>query len=420
MSVYYFIPIICGLIILSAYFSALETAVSVSSKAKLHRALKQGAKDAAICIDLQKKLGLVISVILACCTITNTITTAIATGILVRIFSDKGDIIGAIVMAPLIWIFCEVLPKMFAIYMPEKIFLRSARVVKTIFTFFSPFNHIVNLLASKLLKIVGINTNDSHDQGNLDELKGAIDLHQSINKEDTRDEKAMLKSVLDLGSVTLSKIMIHRKNVTIVDLDDPIEDIVSQILESPFSRIPLYQGSQDNIIAVVHVKALLRSIRTQKDSMTKQHLLKIAHKPWFVPESTDLLEQLKAFRARREHFANVVDEYGTWLGIVTLEDILEEIVGEISDEHDIAFKGVRPQKDGSFIVDGHVTIRDLNRQFDWELPDLDASTIAGLIIYEFRIIPHVGQIFSLDGFRFEVLRRQRNQITLVRIVPPSN
>jgi Mg2+/Co2+ transporter CorB len=418
MNEIYFLPIILGLICCTALFSALETAISVSSKAKLYRLLKRGDKNAKVAAALYEKLGLVISVILACNTILNTVSATLAASLLISLFGDYGTFISALIMAPLIWICGEVLPKMFAIYSPEKIFLKFANLLKFIFKLFSPFNHIVNSLASFILKLFGIDMNAKDQSANLDELKGAIDLHQSINHEDTKEEKAMLKSILDLGTVTVNEIMVHRKNVTAINIDDPIDEIVAQVLESPFTRIPLWQNSNDNIIGVIHVKGLLRAIRAEK-KLDKDVILKTAHKAWFIPENTDLLEQLKTFRSRREHFANVVDEYGAWLGIVTLEDVLEEIVGEISDEHDITFKGVRPQKDGSFIVDGTVTIRDLNRQFDWDLPDEDAATLAGLILYEFRVIPSVGQIFSFKSFRFEILRRQRNQITLIRVTPKA-
>lgn len=212
--------------------------------------------------------------------------------------------------------------------------------------------------------------------------------------------------------------MIHRKNVTMIDASDSPETIVEQMLACPFTRVPLFKNDPENVIGVINAKALLRAVQAQGGQVSKLDITTIASPPLFVPESTDLLEQLQAFRNRREHFALVVDEYGSIMGIVTLEDILEEIVGEISDEHDVTVRGVRAQEDGSYIVDGSVTIRDLNRQFEWDLPDEDAATIAGLVLYEVRLIPEVGQAFMLAGFRFEILRRHRNQITLLRITPP--
>lgn len=416
MTSYYFIPfLILFLIFITAFFSSTETALSISSKAKLHRFRKMGHRSAAMALKLHEKMGLVISVILACNTIVNTIIATVAASFLIGVFGDQyGAIISAIIMSPVIWFAGEVLPKMFAIYKPEALFLKATPIIHVIFKFFSPVNHIVNALASFVLRLCGINTQENN-QNNLDELIGAIDLHQRPDEDDTVEERAMLKSILDLGDVAVHEIMVHRKNVTMINADDPIEDIISQVLASPFTRIPIWQNSIDNIVGIIHSKILFRAIRNQKDDLNKIDILKIAQKPWFIPENKDLLDQLKDFQHRREHFANVVDEYGSWLGIVTLEDILEEIVGEITDENDIAFKGVRPQKDGSYIIDGNVTIRDLNRQFQWDLPDEEASTIAGLIVYKFRIIPNIGQIFTLNNFRFEILRRQRNQITLIRI-----
>ncbi|MBI1954258.1 MAG: CBS domain-containing protein, partial [Proteobacteria bacterium] len=288
-----------------------------------------------------------------------------------------------------------------------------------IFKIMRPITVAINFIARQSLRLIGVKTrSDITSHTSIAELRGLIDMHQGPGQ-DVIHERAMLKSILDLRSVQLSEIMVHRKNITMINASDPFETIVDQILASPFTRIPLWKNDPDNIVGVINAKVLLRAVRAHKDKLEELDILSLAHKPWFVPESTDLLEQLQAFRERREHFALVVDEYGSLMGIVTLEDILEEIVGDITDEHDIAVKGVRQQADGSYIIDGSVTIRDLNRQFDWGLSDESAATLAGLIIYETRKIPETGQIFMLNGFRFEILRRQRNQITLVRVTPPA-
>jgi Mg2+/Co2+ transporter CorB len=218
----------------------------------------------------------------------------------------------------------------------------------------------------------------------------------------------------------VEEIMVHRKDVVAIDVDLPPAKIVEAVLASPFTRIPLWQEDPDNIVAVLHVKALLRAVQAAGTDLDKLDVKAIASAPWFIPETTDLLSQLQAFRRRHEHFALVVDEYGEMLGIVTLEDILEEIVGDISDEHDVDIEGVQLQRDGSMIVDGKVTLRDLNRRFEWRLPDEEASTIAGLILHEARCIPDAGQVFTFHGFKFEILGRKRNQITSVRISPTSD
>jgi Mg2+/Co2+ transporter CorB len=253
-------------------------------------------------------------------------------------------------------------------------------------------------------------------------LRSAIEEHTSTDAEDaaeTRQERNMLRSILDLGEVTVVEVMTHRRQMVTIDAELPPSEIVDAALASPFTRLPLWQDEPDNIIGVVHAKSLLRAVRAAKGPLTAQDMDQVVSKPWFVPDATTLLDQLQAFRDRREHFALVVDEYGSLMGLVTLEDILEEIVGDITDELDTHVAGVFVQPDGSYIVDGTVTVRDLNREFDWELPDeTDYSTIAGLVLYESRHIPEVGQTFTFFGFRFEILKRQRNQIMTVRVTPP--
>ena len=230
----------------------------------------------------------------------------------------------------------------------------------------------------------------------------------------------MLRSILELSDVDVDEVMQHRQDIVMIDADLAPRRIVEQVLESPYTRIPLWRGEKDNIIGVLHAKDLLRAVQGHQGDIDGLKFDDVAAEPWFIPESTSLLVQLQAFRQRREHFALVVDEYGSLMGVVTLEDILEEIVGEISDEHDITPISVRPLPDGSYLVDGKVTIRDLNRRFEWQLPDEDAATVAGLVIQRARIIPEAGQIFTVDDFRFEVMRRRRNRITAIRITPPPS
>jgi Mg2+/Co2+ transporter CorB len=236
----------------------------------------------------------------------------------------------------------------------------------------------------------------------------------------------MLRSILDLAEVWVEEIMVYRRDVIALNIDLPAAQIVEEVLKSPYTRIPLWREEPDNIVGVLHAKALLRAVQQAHQSTLEEtgeadggrlDIEAIASDPWFIPETTDLLSQLQAFRSRHEHFAIVVDEYGEFLGIVTLEDILEEIVGDIADEHDIEIEGVLVEKDGSVVVDGRVTIRDINRRFDWRLPDEDAATVAGLVLHEARIIPEEGQVFAFHGFSFEILKRRRNQIISVKLTP---
>jgi Mg2+/Co2+ transporter CorB len=411
--------IILLLLIGTGFLSASETAITAASKAKLHHMAKGGDKKAIHIRYLQQTPGLTLSALLMCATVFITFATSLMTEVIDLVFQEgRGVIYAPIIASALIAVYAETMPKIIAVNQPERVALFLAMPMGLISKIFRPLTIAINYIARITLKIFRFHvrvTSTSH--ATMDELRGVIDLHHGPGQ-DVAHERAMLKSILDLGSVQVGEVMVHRKNVTMIDAQDPPDAIVEQVLTSPFTRIPLYKNDPDNVIGIINSKALWRAIQSQKGQIDNLDINAIATSPWFVPESTDLLEQLQAFRHRREHFALVVDEYGAIMGIVTLEDILEEIVGDISDEHDVTVRGVRAQEDGSYIVDGNVTIRDLNRQFEWNLPDEDAATIAGLVLYELRLIPEIGQVFMLAGFRFEILRRHRNQITLLRITPP--
>ena len=268
-------------------------------------------------------------------------------------------------------------------------------------------------LASMALRFLRGGRHDDH----MKMLRGAIEKHQEGSVADVSEQRAMLHSVLDLAKLDVSKVMTHRKQVEMVDLGQPAELTIEELLETQYSRLPLWTGQPENIIGVIHVKAVLKEMYVKGTQARDLDFAKIAVEPWFVPDTTSLFDQLQAFRARREHIALVVDEYGTYMGIITLEDIIEEIVGEIDDETDEIVTGVRRQPNGSYMVDGNVTVRELNREFDWGLPEAEYSTIAGLLLYQAQRLPEVGQSFNFFGFRFDVVKRQRHQITLVRVTP---
>src|SRR5436190_22667392 len=274
-------------------------------------------------------------------------------------------------------------------------------------------------MVSKALRLAGIKFGQTESiLTPHKELRGAVDLLHGIGGVETLD-RDMMRGLLDLRDLTVSDVMIHRTEMVPVCADDPPEQVVKAVLESEVTRVPLWKGKPENIIGILHAKDLLRAIQISDGDLAKIDVTAIARPPWFVPDIRPLSEQLKAFRRRKTHFALVVDEYGEVMGLVTLEDILEEIVGDISDEHDIAVPGVRPQPDGSVVVDGAVPIRDLNRMMDWSLPDEEATTIAGLVIHEARAIPEAGQSFTFHGFRFQVLKKERNRITALRVTPLS-
>jgi Mg2+/Co2+ transporter CorB len=249
-----------------------------------------------------------------------------------------------------------------------------------------------------------------------EEIRGQVDL---LHKEGgvAKAERDMLGGLLDLRDLTVADVMVHRTKMRTINADLSSEEIVREVLASPYTRLPLWRETHENIVGVLHAKDLLRALDAVGGNPSLLKVEAIALETWFVPDTTSLRDQLKAFLSKKTHFALVVDEYGEVQGLVTLEDILEEIVGDIKDEHDVAVQGVRVQPDGSVNVDGSVPIRDLNRAMDWDLPDEEATTIAGLVIHEARAIPDVNQVFTFHGFRFQVLRKSRNRITLLRILP---
>jgi len=406
------------LLCLSAFFSGSETALTAASRAHMHQLEREGDAKAAAVNRLLADREHLIGALLLANNLVNILASALATSLLIRLFGDAGVAFATLAMTTLIVIFAEVLPKTYAINNADSTSRRFSPIIRGLVLALSPLVSVVTFMTRGVLKLFRLDTANIGAFGSDKELRGAIELHRGEDEE-IAHERAMLRSILDLAEVDVSEIMTHRRNVVTVDADLPIQQLVDQVLDSPFTRIPLWRDDPDNVIGVLHVKALLRAIRHKGDQLEGLDPVAISVKPWFIPDTTNLLDQLQAFRARREHFSLVVDEYGSLQGVVTLEDILEEIVGDISDEHDIPVAGVRPQANGSFIVDGTVTIRDLNRQFEWDLPDEEASTIAGLVLHEARRIPEVGQTFTFFGFRFEILRRHRNQITALRVTPPE-
>ena len=404
-------------LLLSAFFSGSETALTASSRASMARMEKQGNRGAAIVNRLLAQRERLLGGILLGNNVVNIAASALATGVLLTWFGNAGVVYATVAMTALVVVFAEVLPKTAAINAPDRIALVVARPVLWVVKLLGPILIGVEALVRWLLKHVGINVGE--DQPILsahEELRGAVDLlHREGGVE--KLDRDMFGGVLDLRELVVSDVMIHRTNMITLDADDKPEDIVNAVIASPVTRLPLWRGNPENIIGVLHVKDLLRALHAVDGDAAKVDIGALLTPPWFVPDTRPVSEQLKAFRRRKTPFALVVDEYGEVEGLVTLEDILEEIVGDITDEHDVAMPGVRKQPDGSVNVDGAVSIRDLNRVMGWNLPDEEATTIAGLVIHEARAIPEVGQSFTFHGFRFRVLRRARNRITALRIQP---
>lgn len=406
------------LLFFSGFFSGSETALTATSRARMHTLARGGSKRAGIVSHLIASRERLIGAILLGNNLVNILASAIATSVFIQLLGDAGVVYATLVMTALVLIFAEVLPKTYAITNPDRMALFVAPAIRVVVFAFAPVTSAVQFIVRRTLRLIGANIDDGAEVLSAhEELRGAIDLHHQEGGMETHD-RHMLGGILDLRDLEVADVMVHRKNMQAISLDDEPQVIVEQVLASPFTRIPLWQDDADNIIGVLHAKDLLRALISHDGDPTGLDIQGLASKAWFVPETTALVEQLNAFRDRKSHFALVVDEYGSIMGLVTLEDIIEEIVGEISDEHDVDVKGLRPQPDGTCNVDGTLAVRDLNRALDWQLPEEEAITVAGLVIHEAQTIPEVGQVFSFYGYKFQVLRRHRNQITALKITPP--
>ena len=404
-------------LLLSFFFSGSETALTASSKARMHALEKNCDERAALVNSMMARRERLIGGILLGNNLVNIGASSLMTGLLLAWFGTAGIAYATIGMTIIVVIFSEVLPKTIAINHPDQVSLRVVRPLRVLVSLFGPLTLAIEALVRSMLKALGVPLGKTRSVlSAAEELRGAVDL---LHREGSvvKDERDMLGGLLDLNELEVSDIMVHRTKMASLNADEPPEKIVREVLASPFTRLPLWRERPDNIVGVLHAKDLLRELQALGNDVSRLDIEKIALDAWFVPDVTTLSDQLKAFRRRKQHFALVVDEYGEVMGLVTLEDILEEIVGDISDEHDRAFTGARRNPDGSVSVEGSVAIRDLNRAMGWHLPDEEATTVAGLVIHEARIIPEPGQAFLFHGFRFQVMRKQRNRITLVRMTP---
>ncbi|MBP1885220.1 HlyC/CorC family transporter [Sinorhizobium mexicanum] len=413
------VSVIC-LLLLSAFFSGSEAALTAASRARMHTLESNGDRRAGVVGRLIERRDRLVGTLLLGNNLVSILATSLATSLLIGLVGSTAVAVATLSMTVLLVVFAEVLPKSWAIASPDRFALAVAPVVSPFMAVAGPVSALINAFVRRLLTLFGVNlSSDKPMLSAQEELRGAVDL---LHREGSviKADLDRLGGVLDLGELEVSDIMIHRTAMRAINADEPPELCVREILEAPFTRLPLWRGSTDNIIGVIHSKDLLRALAEPDVESASLDIVKIAQKPWFVPDTTNLGDQLNAFLRRKLHLAIVVDEYGQVQGLVTLEDILEEIVGDIADEHDIDIQGVRQEADGSIVVDGSVPIRDLNRALDWSLPDEEATTVAGLVIHESKSIPEERQAFTFYGKRFIVMKRIRNRITKLRIRPAED
>lgn len=403
----------------SFFFSGAETALTAASRARILQLQNNGDERAALVMRLLDMRELLISTLLICANLANTAAASLTTGILLSIFGEVGIVYATVVVSVLVIVFAEVLPKTLAILMPERGALFVAPAVDVILAIFGPLAKAIDVFVKRILLLFGAGP-DAQGEAltGAEEIRGTVEL---LTKDGSvaMEDRHMLGGLLDLSDLTVSDIMVHRTKMTAIDGEKPIEQIIAAALESPYTRLPVYRGDTQNIVGILHAKSMVRAIHAAGGDFKKIAIDDLISTPWFVPDTTALRDQLKAFLKRRAHMALVVDEYGEVMGLISLEDIIEEIVGEIADETDEELAGVRVQADGAVSADGQVPIRDLNRKMNWALPDEEATTIAGLVIHEARMIPDPGQIFTFHGFTFQVLRKERNRITRLRITPTA-
>ena len=411
------------LLVFSAIFSGSETALTTASRGKLHGMAEKGDQAASTALRLTDDKERLIGAILLGNNVVNILSASLATALFTRLLGSSGVAIATLVMTALVLVFSEVLPKTYAITNSEAMARKVSPLIRTVVVLLAPIVSAVQILVRLILRIFGVETDPKVNfLAAQEEIAEAIALHHSEGTVE-KAERDRLLGALDLGQRAVEEVMLHRRDIEMIDADDPPSEIIERALRSPHTRLPLYRDDAENIVGVIHAKDLFRALHQivhenerPSEALADFDIMAVAVEPYFVPETTALDEQLREFLRRRAHFALVVDEYGALQGLITLEDILEEIVGEIADEHDMETPGgVEPGDDGSVEVEGMMTIRDLNRACDWSLPDEEANTVAGLVIHEAQAIPNAGQVFSFHGFRFEVLERQNNRLTKLRI-----
>lgn len=413
------LAVVVLLLVLSGFFSGSETALTAASRARMHALELEGNQRARAVNRLLSAPERIIGTVLLGNNLVNILASSLTTSLLIGLFGEFGVAYATIVMTALVVIFAEVLPKTYALAYSDRFSLAVAPVMQVLIVVFKPLTVAVEFIVKQVLKLTPSKVDDEASiLAAHKEIRGTIEL-QTKEGAVAKHDADMLGGVLDLRDLQVADIMVHRTKMETIDADEPPQQIVDELLRTPYTRVPLWKDEPENIVGVLHTKDLLSALGRANWDVATLDIMSLAVEPWFVPDTTALKEQLNQFLKRKAQMALVVDEYGEVQGLITLEDILEEIVGQIVDEHDLHEAAIRPQPDGTVNVDGTIAIRDLNRQMNWNLPDEEATTIAGLVIHEAQTIPEPGQVFTFYGYRFEILRKTRNKITALRISPAA-
>jgi len=409
------------LLVVSAFFSGSETALTAVSRGRMHQMEKDGSRAAACVNRLVEDRERLIGALLLGNTFINILASSLMTAALEARFGPRAIAFTTAIMTVVILVFAEVMPKTLAIARTDTFALSVARPLRLVVGILAPIVGAVHWLVWRVLSLFGVGAEEEAGEEEAhEEIRGSIELHHREGNVE-REHRDMIGGILDLRELKVGDVMLHRTNMESLDIDLPRRELLDAVIDSHHSRVPLWQGEPENIVGILSTKHLAQALVEHKGNLDAIDIAGLASPPWFVPDTTTLEEQLTAFRENKSHFAMVVDEYGALQGLVTLQDIFEEIFGDIPDEHEVETRpDVRRRPDGSYLVEGTVPVRDLNRELDWNLPEEDATTIAGLVIAQSGTIPDAGQRFAFFGYTFEIMRRQRNQITAIRIVPPRS
>ena len=411
------ILIVIFLLLLSGLLSGSETSITSVSKSKIHKLAIRGDKRAQQLLHLIKNKSDFISSLLIGNNFVNILASVLATAILIKYYGDKGILYSTILMSLLIVIFSEVLPKNYALIRPDRFALAMSKYLIVFSKIITPIMLLVKVINWSFFKIMRIDLeNKATSKTAREDIRNIINMHEDEGRL-LKDEGDMLNAILDLKEITVEKIMTHRKNIYSIDLNNKNE-FFPRISKSSFSRIPVWKENPNNILGLIHAKNVLTNLNYQGQldiTKIKENLIK----PWFVPETTKAKDQLNEFIQRKEKLAFVVDEYGELMGLISMEDIIEEIVGNIFDEKDFSTIGIRKIDSNTYRIRGDVNIRDINRELDIQIPDTFYSTIAGYIIHETESFPDVGQIFSFGDIRYEIVNKNKNQITQIKMVLPK-
>ena len=411
------IIIIFFLLIISGLLSGSETSITSVSKSKIHKLSNRGDVRAKKVLKLIEKKNDLVSSILIGNNIINILASVLATALLIKYYGDKGILYSTVVMSALIVIFSEVFPKNYALLRPDRFVLTMSGPLTIFSKLLLPFILFLRFINFIIFKLMRVDTaNKVTSKTAREDIRNIINMHEDEGRL-LKDESDMLNAILDLKEITVEKIMTHRKNIYSINIEET-DTFFTKIAKSSFSRIPVWKDNPNNILGLVHAKNVLSNL-DENGALDINKIKENLIKPWFVPETTKAKDQLNEFIKRKEKLAFIVDEYGELMGLISMEDIIEEIVGNIFDEKDFSTIGIRRLENNIFRIRGDVNIRDINRELDIAIPEGSSSTIAGYIIDQTESFPDVGQIFAYDGIIYEIINKNKNQITQIKLTLPK-